>query len=72
MKIQLVTKRIFAMLLLFVSIIFFPLHGGASNHETIPSRHLAQNFNLPDLNGDVTQLSDYRGSVVVLLFWTTW
>lgn len=35
-------------------------------------RYLAPNFTLSDLNGNATQLSDYRGSVVLMLFWTTW
>jgi cytochrome oxidase Cu insertion factor (SCO1/SenC/PrrC family) len=35
-------------------------------------RYLAGNFMLPDLNGTRTQLSDYQGSVVLMMFWTTW
>jgi cytochrome oxidase Cu insertion factor (SCO1/SenC/PrrC family) len=36
------------------------------------ARYLATDFTLYDLNGNVTQLSDYRGSVVLMMFWTTW
>ena len=35
-------------------------------------RYIAPNFTLSDLNGNAAQLSDYRGSVVLILFWTTW
>lgn len=35
-------------------------------------RFTAQNFSLLDLNGNEAQLSNYRGSVVLILFWTTW
>lgn len=33
---------------------------------------LASDFSLADLNGTTVRLSDYRGKVVVLFFWTTW
>ena len=29
-------------------------------------------FTLPDLNGNMTSLKDYRGKVVMLNFWATW
>lgn len=35
-------------------------------------RYSAPNFTLSDLNGNAAQLADYRGSVVLILFWTTW
>ena len=35
-------------------------------------RFIAPNFSLSDLNGEDTRLYDYRGSVVLLMFWTTW
>jgi peroxiredoxin len=33
---------------------------------------LAPDFNLRDLEGELAQLSDYRGQVVLLNFWATW
>ena len=33
---------------------------------------LAPDFELPDLDGRLHKLSDYRGQVVVLNFWATW
>ncbi len=35
-------------------------------------RRTAPDFTLPDLDGNVVHLSDYRGSVVLMGFWTTW
>ena len=32
----------------------------------------APEFRLPTLQGEVAQLSDYRGQVVILEFWATW
>jgi peroxiredoxin len=32
----------------------------------------APDFTLPDLNGHMVKLSDYKGKVVVLNFWATW
>lgn len=45
----------------------------------IPSKALAalkpfyaENFSLPALNGHRVQLSDFRGKIVLINFWTTW
>jgi cytochrome oxidase Cu insertion factor (SCO1/SenC/PrrC family) len=32
----------------------------------------APDFSLPDVGGGTRALSDYRGKVVLLFFWTTW
>jgi cytochrome oxidase Cu insertion factor (SCO1/SenC/PrrC family) len=37
-----------------------------------PSKMNAPEFMIEDLNGDKWRLSDYRGKVVLLSFWTTW
>jgi|GEM_PF-2060586 len=47
--------------------------GGTSSQIIETSlRNAAPNFSLTDLNGNVVQLSDYRGRYVVLNFWATW
>ncbi len=38
----------------------------------IPSRPLAPSFNLPDDEGEMHALSDYKGKVVIINFWATW
>jgi hypothetical protein len=43
--------------------------------EELPSpdaRLPAPDFSLLDLEGNVVHISDYRGSVVLAGFWTTW
>lgn len=34
--------------------------------------HPAPDFTLPDLEGNEVRLSDHRGHVVLVNFWTTW
>lgn len=43
-----------------------------SSTELPAPRYLAADFTLSDLNGNSTRLSDFRGSVVLLMFWTSW
>ena len=40
--------------------------------ELSPQRSDAPDFTLRDLAGNEHRLSDFRGNVVALLFWTTW
>jgi peroxiredoxin len=40
--------------------------------KPIPSRPPAPEFALPDIDGEIHRLSDYRGRVVLLNFWATW
>jgi cytochrome oxidase Cu insertion factor (SCO1/SenC/PrrC family) len=40
--------------------------------EVRAPRYIAQDFSLVDLGGEKKQLSDFRGSVVLILFWATW
>ena len=37
-----------------------------------PARLSAQDFELPDLSDKIVRLSEFRGKVVLLNFWTTW
>ena len=38
----------------------------------IPGEVMAPDFSLPDTSGSMHSLSDYRGKVVIINFWTTW
>jgi peroxiredoxin len=40
--------------------------------KEIPDRPAAPGFALPDIDGEIHRLSDYRGKVVVVNFWATW
>lgn len=51
--------------ILFVGVSFFFLSGEARS-ETAPG------WSLPDLNGKMVKLSDFKGKVVVLNFWATY
>lgn len=36
------------------------------------ARIIAPDFSLPDLKGNIVSLSKFRGSVILLGFWTSW
>jgi hypothetical protein len=38
----------------------------------VPVELAAPEFRLPDVQGTLVNLQDYRGKVVMLYFWTTW
>jgi len=38
----------------------------------LPQRPPAPDFELPDIDGALHRLSDYRGKVVIINFWATW
>jgi hypothetical protein len=38
----------------------------------IPAEFTAPELRLPDLQGSLVNLQEYRGKVVMLYFWTTW
>jgi peroxiredoxin len=44
----------------------------SSKYEPLTLGMMAPDFSLPDLEGKVRRLSDYRGKVVFLNFWATW
>ena len=49
-------------------LILIPILGNATPKDPV----LADDFSLPDLNGNSVQLSDYRGKWVVINYWATW
>jgi len=48
----------------------FGCSDGGSKSE--PTREKAYNFSLEDLNGNMHQLSDFKGNVVIVDIWDTW
>ncbi len=40
--------------------------------QDIPAKPLAKDFHLPDSDGKMHRLSDFRGKTVILNFWATW
>lgn len=61
---------------LFVLVVLLSALPVASQAEqtltAIPGRVMAPDFSLPDTTGAMHKLSDYRGKVVIINFWTTW
>jgi peroxiredoxin len=49
-----------------------PVRVQASERHAVRVGDEAPNFRLPDLDGKVTSLSQFRGKVVLLNFWATW
>jgi len=45
---------------------------GSMKIAKVTKEILAPDFMLRDLSGETIRLSDYRGKVVLLNFWTTW
>jgi thiol-disulfide isomerase/thioredoxin len=51
----------------------YPARNPTRSLERVPPQLLpVANFQLKDLNGRTARLSDFRGKVVLLNFWTTW
>jgi len=76
-------RRSLVALLLVVSTALFPVSLTAAGEDVrsllealridIPAQPLAAPaFSLPDLNGTLVRLADFRGRIVMLYFWTTW
>jgi peroxiredoxin len=60
-----------ALTLIFLLVLFVPLHA-AQVLSPVPGNIKAPDFELPDTEGKVHRLSDYRGKTVIINFWTTW
>ncbi len=70
-------KMIFVVALLAIGL--SACSGGGSAESAAPDLEvapvenaLAPDFKLTDMDGNVVQLSDYRGKVVLVNFWATW
>ncbi len=55
-----------------LSIVLLVVLGGFIIYKARPLSDQAPHFSLPDLNGKVINLSDFRGKVVFVNFWATW
>ncbi|MCF6198013.1 MAG: TlpA family protein disulfide reductase [Hyphomicrobiaceae bacterium] len=40
--------------------------------HSVPGKPMAQDFELPDLDGNKLKLSDFKGHIVIVNFWATW
>jgi peroxiredoxin len=67
---------IFIIVFVFVAVALFLLFSGfgeaPKKEEAVLPKVEAPNFILPDLSGKPLALSDFRGKVVFVTFWTTW
>jgi len=63
-----------SLVLLGISLIILQVRGGRAAPEVRPEQgHLAPDFTLSNLDGQMVRLSDFRGNKAVLLnFWATW
>jgi len=58
--------------LVLAGIYFLERSGRSGNQRSTTPGALAPDFSLPQLSGELLQLSTYRGKVVLLDFWATW
>ena len=49
-----------------------PARAGEQDLGPVPDRPAAHAFRLPDLDGRIHRLEDYRGRPVIVNFWATW
>lgn len=68
------SRRVINLLVLFLLIGMFGFFGYslASRGESTDVGEQAYNFDLPNLDGTNTKLSDYKGEVVILNYFATW
>jgi len=64
-------RKLFLFILPFV-LIFLSCTKAGKTEDPGNNYSFAPNFTLRDLKGNEISLSDYRGKIVILNFWTTW
>ena len=62
-------KKIPAIFMISIIFLLIFLTGCTSNSNDAP---YANNFKFTNLNGEIVELKDYKGKVVIVDFWTTW
>lgn len=66
---------IFLIVILFGILILLQMKDSFFNQSSVPGLEKglpAPNFSLPDLDGQMVNLTDYKGRVVLLNIWATW
>ena len=63
--------RVLLAILIF-GILFLPSLSNATYVSVQTKRQHAPDVTLSDLDNNRVSISDYQGSVTILLFWTTW
>jgi len=49
-----------------------PALGAPQLLQEVSGKPQAPDFSLPDLDGKITKLSDFKGKIVIVNFWATW
>jgi cytochrome c biogenesis protein CcmG/thiol:disulfide interchange protein DsbE len=69
-------KQIVFFIVLIVAVVLFVVgliaKDKKSGEKIITKGDKAPEFRLPDMNGQIVNLSDLRGKVVIIHFWATW
>ena len=60
------------LLLVTLSISFLTTSHAEETLSLIKKHPAAPNFTLPDMDGDMFSMSDYKGKTVIINFWATW
>jgi cytochrome c biogenesis protein CcmG/thiol:disulfide interchange protein DsbE len=65
-------KQRIRQVLIFLIIFLIPVIISACTVKEEEERKPAADFSIPDLEGKLVSLSDYKGQVVMINFWATW
>ncbi len=67
-------QTLFLTLAIFSLLALTSVQSGSAREllHPVPGKPLAQDFKLPDLDGNTLKLSDFKGHIVIVNFWATW
>lgn len=71
-KINIPEHKSLLLVILLFGILFLPSLSNATYVSVQTKRQHAPDVTLSDLDNNRVSISDYQGSVTILLFWTTW